>query len=173
MNRLLLSLGLTVAVASTGAAQPVPPGGGASRPTFSPYLSLANGGNPGANYFGIVRPQQQMQRQINQNAQQFQQSTGALQQELNGLAVGADPNLPSTGQVARFNSLAPYYTRHPVTGAGGTLRSGGGGGAGGFNTLSSSFAGAGGGRQFAGGAGGAGGGRGTTAPRGGAGGVRR
>lgn len=157
MTRPILSLGFVLSCASFAAAQPVPSGGPA-RPTAGSYLSiLGGGGSPGVNYLGIYRPQQQLQQGILQNQQQFQQSNGAFQQELNGLAVGADPNLPFTGQVARFNALAPYYTRNPITGAGGRVAAGfggGGGGGGGFNSLGGSLSGR---TQGLGGAGGAGG----------------
>ena len=179
MTRPLLSLGVMLGCATLAVAQPVPPGGGVARPSAGSYLSLFSGsGNPGINYLGITRPQQQLQQNLLQNQQQFQQAAGLFQQELNGLAVGADPNLPFTGRVARFNSLAPYYTRHPVTGSSGRIQSGFGGGGGvggGFNSFAGSLSGSGGaGRtQGFGGAGGFGasaGGR-AAAPR--AGGARR
>ena len=141
MIRPLTAAGLVLVFAPLAVAQPVPPGGGPQRPSYGSYLGLlSGGGSPGINYLGVVRPQQQLRQGVAQNQQQLQQSNSLFQQEFNGLAVGADPSLPFTGRVARFNSVAPYYTRNPVTGltgrvAGGFGSVGGTGGVGGFNTL--------------------------------------
>ena len=111
---------------SVATAQPVAPGGGLSRPSFSPYLNLANrGNNPSLNYLGIVRPQLQAQQQFGQLQQQYQQSNQGLQSQLNQLAQGVDASLPLTGHVATFNNTGSYFSRHPVTGGGGAGRAGG------------------------------------------------
>ena len=111
---------------SVATAQPVAPGGGLSRPSFSPYLNLANrGNNPSLNYLGIVRPQLQAQQQFGQLQQQYQQSNQGLQSQLNQLSQGVDASLPLTGHVATFNNTGSYFSRHPVTGGGGAGRAGG------------------------------------------------
>ena len=117
-------------------AQPAPSGGPVGRPAFSPYLNLLNNGSsPALNYLGYVRPQQQQLQQLNQLSQQYNQSTNALQNSVNNLAQGADPNVRFTGNVAVFNNTGPYFSRHPISGnGGGGLRSGGGGSSG-FNTM--------------------------------------
>ena len=165
MRRLVkfcLPAALVVFSAAVASAQPSPQAGPVSRPSFSPYLNLVNrGNNPALNYLGIVRPQQQQAQQLNQLSQQYNQTTNALQNSLNGLAEGIDPNVRFTGYVAVFNNTGPYFSRNPISGSGGGLRSGGGsgGGAGGFNTMN---------RGAGGGSSGIG-----SAPRGGSSPVRR
>ena len=77
MPRTLLACAALLIASTVAFAQPMPGGGvggGAQRPTFSPYLNLLNrGNNPGLIYLGIVRPQQQMQQQFNQLQQQTNQ----------------------------------------------------------------------------------------------------
>ncbi len=138
-------------------AQPQVPGGGTgSRPTFSPYLNLLGGGrSPGLNYLGIVRPQQQLNQQLNQLQQQLTVQNGTIND-------GSDPSqsafLP-TGNVAVFNSTGGYFNRIPGITSGG---SSGGGFTGGFNRPLGTFAGGG----LGGGMGNASSGR-VSAPRGG------
>jgi hypothetical protein len=124
-----LPAALVVFSAAVASAQPCPQAGPVSRPSLSPYLNLVNrGNNPALNYFGIVRPQQQAQ-QRNQLSQQYTQTTNALQNSVNSLAEGADPNVRFTRNVAVFNNTGPYFSRNPISGS-----NGGGGGSGGFNT---------------------------------------
>lgn len=89
------------------------PGLGPPRPAFSPYLNLLGSGNPAANYYGIVRPQQEFRGAI----AGLQQQTSSLEQQ------GQDPTDPSvmrgTGHVAFFNNLSHYYYNNPATGFGG------------------------------------------------------
>lgn len=47
--------------------------GPASRPTFSPYLNLLRDGNPVNNYYGLVRPQQDFQQNLDQVQRNFRQ----------------------------------------------------------------------------------------------------
>ena len=71
---------------------------------FSPYLNLARGGNSAAvNYYGIVRPQINMQAQL-QNLQQ-QQTSGAASFEPD------DPSMPGlvVGTRVRFLSTSGYF----------------------------------------------------------------
>ena len=138
-------------------AQPVPPV--AQRPRFSPYLGLMSGfGNPGLNYLGVVRPQQQFQQQANLLSQQIRQQAQTLQDLNTALVYGVDPDRPMTGHGAVFNNTGHYFNSNPALGGGtGSGRVGGAfsGGAGSFNTFA-----AGGGRgsfgnQFPAGMGGA------------------
>ncbi len=163
-RRLLPTVALLLLAAPAVVAQPVPPIGPARRPPVSPYLGLAIGGNPGINYLSLVRPQQQFQQQVNQLQQQYQQSAYGYGQQ-DGYALGADPFLPVTGVVGRFNSLGSYFSRDPSFGGGGGISRGGYGG-GGY-----SGGGFGGGSAYGGGSGGAGlsNQRSITAPTGGAG----
>jgi hypothetical protein len=92
-------------------------------PTVSPYVNLNRfAGNPGLNYFGIVRPE----LQANANLAQLQQQTAALydQQALANIP-GADPNQPATGHTSRFFNYSHYYASQgghvvapPLTGSG-------------------------------------------------------
>ena len=135
--KFFLPAALVVFSTTAALAQPSPSGGPVGRPAFSPYLNLLNNGSsPALNYLGYVRPQQQQFQQLNQLTQQYNQTTNALQNSVNNLAQGADPNVRFTGNVAVFNNTGPYFSRHPISGngGGGGLRSGGGG-AGGFNTI--------------------------------------
>jgi len=158
--RFCLPVLVTVLTAAVSSAQPQPSAGPVGRPAFSPYLNLLNNGSsPAINYLGYVRPQQQAFQQLNQLTQQYNQTNNALQNSVNDLAQGADPNVRFTGNVAVFNNTRGYFSRNPVNGGGG-LRSGGGGGSvgggmGGFNMSRGSFG------------GGSGGGGGMSAPRGG------
>src|SRR5437879_2241913 len=48
------------------------------RPAVSPYLNLQRGGiNPGVNYYGLVRPQIDTSRSLQQLQHQFSMGTGA------------------------------------------------------------------------------------------------
>ncbi len=148
MPRLLPSAAAALLIASfadspQASAQPQVPGGGAaSRPTVSPYLNLLGGyGNPGLNYLGIVRPQQQLLQQFGQ-IQQQQQQLGAQNQALNQALLNTEESLlPPTGNVSVFNSTGGYFNRIPgITGGGGVY-----GSTGGFNRpLGGGFSGAGG-----------------------------
>ena len=112
-------------------AQPQVPAG-PSRPVFSPYLNLLNGGNPALNYFGIVQPQIQMQQQLGQ----IQQQVGILGQTTNGQLIDPSGLLPATGSVATFNNTYGYFNRIYI----GSGSSGGGGSSGGsFNRLGGAF----------------------------------
>jgi len=118
-----------LAVGPVGAllAQPQVPGGGARRPSYSPYLGLLAGGrNPAYSYFGIVQPQMQNQQAFGQLQQQIQQNAQSIQSLNNNLAYGEDQNFPLTGHAATFGNLSHYYGRSP--GASGSSGGGMGGG---------------------------------------------
>jgi hypothetical protein len=117
-------------------AQPQVPVG-PSRPVFSPYLNLLNGGNPALNYFGLVVPQMQMQQQLGQLQQQQLSMSGGISQQATPTAL-----YPPTGSVPVFNTTYGYFNRVYVGGGAG----GGGGGAGGgsFNRMGGAASGIGG-----------------------------
>jgi len=83
-----------------------PPGNPLGTPVLSPYLNLARGGNAAINYYGIVRPQQELRRDY----QQLQQEILANQNALTTLDAGAVQL--TTGHAARFFNYSHYY---PVT----------------------------------------------------------
>lgn len=143
-----------VVTASVGSAQPQPTGGPAA-PQFGSYLNLINrGGSPALNYFGIVRPQQQLaqqanqiqtqQRQLSANQQQLGQELNAAEYGIYGQSVfGTNRNLRGTGYIPTFNNTGHYFSTNPALGGGGGgLRGGGGGVSGGQVGPRAPFAGA-------------------------------
>ena len=129
---LLAGLGVT---AATAQPPPAPGGGPAVQPPFSPYLNLLRqGSSPAANYFGLVRPQQQFAGSL----QGLQQTTA----QLGATAAGSD-QLPNTGVGFGFQTQRSYFqnqynfgafnnsNRFGPTGAGGANRPQVGGAAGG------------------------------------------
>ena len=80
-----------------------------SRPTYSPYLNLGQGTGGAAAYYGIVRPQ----FEINRNAAQL----GQLQQFVNQPGAPVGPALPGqetqltldTGHPATFFNTSHYF----------------------------------------------------------------
>jgi hypothetical protein len=111
------------------------------RPAVSPYLNLLRSSNPGyLNYYGLVRPEQQMRSA----AGSLQQQYGNLEQNVQNLAI-AQFNLGqaaglTTGHSFGFMTQNQYYMTHQryfMTagagggGGGGVGRMGGGGGIGG------------------------------------------
>jgi hypothetical protein len=137
MTRTAFALSAVLLTAPIAFAQPIPGVAPAQRPTFSPYLNLLNrGGNPGLNYLGIVRPQQQLQQQFNQLQQQTNQQLQALGSAYDTqLDTLSSALLPPTGNVATFGNLGNYFGRIPTGsgvgggGLGGGNRFGGTGGA--------------------------------------------
>jgi hypothetical protein len=90
---------LAVVAASLGAGevrgQPPPPG-------YSPYLNLARPGNPGTNYYGLVRPQVEFRNDL----QQLQRNTTRLQTGVSQLTGGE----LTTGHPAGFMYFGGYYS---------------------------------------------------------------
>jgi len=78
-----------------------------SRPTLSPYLDLfRRDTGPLPNYFTFVRPRQQVQTQIQQqayNMQLLQQQTNTLEDQALAPATGAN------GAQPRFQNYLHYY----------------------------------------------------------------
>ena len=118
-------------------AQPQPTGGPPA-PSFGQYLNLINrGGSPALNYYGIVRPQQQLaqqQAQLGQQQRQLGQQQAQLGQELQaneygvyGQSVfGYDRRLRQTGFIPTFANTGHYFSTNPALGGGGGVgRTGG------------------------------------------------
>ena len=124
-----------------GPQQGVYQGIGTYRPAYqpavqpvSPFLNLANGGNPAVNYYTIVQPQIDFRQQIQQLQGQV-----ALNQD----AIVAGQQLPpvTTGHAVQFLNSSPYFMRPAVAGPGpGTAGVAGGG----FGTFNAPLGGAGG-----------------------------
>lgn len=73
-----------------------------ARPAVSPYLNLARGGNPGINYYGIVRPQLQFNSSLLQLQQAQVQDAADLSQLVNqGVLI--------TGVRAQYMNFSHYY----------------------------------------------------------------
>lgn len=113
---MVVLLGLCAMPAFAQPRPPVPPAD--SRPTVSPYLNLLRGGAPAVNYFGIVRPELQMQQQFGQLQQQLGQTNRNLQGLSDTLAPAGDQPLPATGHAATFNNTLGYFNRMPGGGSG-------------------------------------------------------
>ena len=126
MRRLLLA-GLVLAGWLTGAAGSAsaqfqyfqPQTAPFSQPPVSPYLNLFRGGNPGINYYGLVRPQvqaaqtfQQLQLQQQLQAQQSAQQAAVSQQGI-ALSPATQGPLPTTGHPAYFNGTARFFGAVP------------------------------------------------------------
>ena len=85
-------------------------------PTVSPYLNLVRRGTiPAVNYYGLVRPEQEMRR----NLQSMQRQVYQNRSDLDAMAVGADPGMPVTGKAAMFLNTSGYFmTFSPAGGSG-------------------------------------------------------
>ena len=112
MNRHLLAIAAlaVLCVAGPSGAQfpTVPPVGIAGPgPTVSPYVNLITGGGiPGANYYGLVRPQIQNQFAL----QQLQTQFGMLAAQANQLGTPAiQGQMLTTGHSATFFNTMQYY----------------------------------------------------------------
>jgi hypothetical protein len=77
-----------------------------ARPVVSPYLNLALPGNPGINYFGLVRPQLQTVNALNQLQTQYT----TLDQQLLATQAGGTPGYPLlTGHRSAFLNHYGYF----------------------------------------------------------------
>lgn len=97
------------------------------RPTLTPYLNLARGGNPAINYYGLVRPQFETQAQLSQLQQQSLDQQGQLSAQ-----QGQMNQIPITGRAAGFQTHSGYFQNWNGR-AGGTAGSGVGAGFGSTN----------------------------------------
>lgn len=96
---------VVVVATLSGLAAAQPPPGPAIRPTVSPYLNLLQGNNsPAANYYGVIRPVQDLRRQSSQLSNQF----NSLQGQVNEAAAGS-ADLPATGHAAGFLNAGSYF----------------------------------------------------------------
>lgn len=109
MKRLVWAGALAVVVGlwagQAAAQQPGMPRLGATPPPgYSPYLNLVRGGNPGAGYYGLVRPQQYFQGAIRTLQAQQQLMVGP------GPAAEADgSDLAATGVPAQFMNHNVFF----------------------------------------------------------------
>ena len=73
----------------------------------SPFLNLANGGNPAVNYYTIVQPQIDFRNQL----QQLQGQVAITQDAMVG-----GPGLPpvTTGHAVQFLNSSPYFMRSAI-----------------------------------------------------------
>jgi hypothetical protein len=79
-----------------------------NQPAVSPYLNLNRGGNPAVNYYGLVRPLNEINTSIQQLQQQSLTGHGVLTPEEAAL-------VPATGHPVQFFNHSHYY---PVQGIG-------------------------------------------------------
>jgi hypothetical protein len=97
-SALLPGIALLLAAAPARAQYPGAP------PQVSPYLNLVRGGSPGINYYGLIRPQQQLQMGL-QNVQAAlineQQFAGAQE------ALATQPVI--TGNYATYQTQNRYF----------------------------------------------------------------
>jgi hypothetical protein len=99
---------LSLFAANSYAQQRMAPAGfgtGAGRPALSPYLNLANNGDPAINYYGLVRPQiayGQAISNLNTDVNSLQ-----AQQSVQTSALKDLP--PQTGHVSSFMTQGRYF----------------------------------------------------------------
>jgi hypothetical protein len=80
--------------------------GSLARPPYSPYLNQLRGGtSPAINYYGLVRPQEN----VNTNLYQLQRQTGLLGQQLLDFQAQPTDYLPITGIRPGFMTQARYF----------------------------------------------------------------
>ena len=85
------------------------------RPAVSPYVNLARGGNAAANYYGIVVPQANFQRQIQtlQQQQGFMSQLGIANADEEDFTMGARS---ITGHPTMFFNYGNYFGQSSTTG---------------------------------------------------------
>jgi hypothetical protein len=85
-------------------------------PPISPYLNLLRRGNsPGVNYYGLVRPQQQLYNSVNSLQGQVTDNRALI----SGLAASVDPTRGETGHGTSFLDLGGYFMNMNPAGQGG------------------------------------------------------
>jgi hypothetical protein len=97
----IIAISVLALFAATSHAQqrtaPTGFGQGAGRPALSPYLNLANNGDPAINYYGLVRPQIAIGRAIS-----------SLNADVNTLQSQANDST-QTGHVSSFMTQGRYF----------------------------------------------------------------
>lgn len=104
----LAALGLAACYAGPAQAQqlPRPQQNQFQRPAVSPYLNLARPGNPGVNYYGLVRPQVD----FNQQLQYLQQNQLGANNLVDELAAQDGYGYSFTGRSTAFGNLGRYFS---------------------------------------------------------------
>jgi hypothetical protein len=114
MKRLVLTTLIALAGAGTASAQFLPPArpnyGPGYRPQLSPYLNLLRGGDPAANYFLGVIPEEQRRY----NARVFSADIADLDRRLLGATAPTEEQrlftpLPGTGHPTVFGNTGTYF----------------------------------------------------------------
>jgi hypothetical protein len=107
MKRATLAVFLGLAACVTTSAQQPPANKGFGRPpsgpTVSPYLNLRRGGgsSPAINYYGLVRPQLDVNRQL----REVERDIAGQERSLRTL----EEEIPATGHSAGFGNYLHYY----------------------------------------------------------------
>jgi hypothetical protein len=116
MNRSTLRtmFGAALLLAVTGApalAQPLgaPPSQPFSGPTVSPYLGLRPGNSAAIGLYTNVRPNQEYGSYIQQFQQNFRQIDAGGLSTQQGFTQDVNRGLPSTGQVAGFQTQSQFF----------------------------------------------------------------
>lgn len=92
-----------------------------SRPTISPYLNMTRRGtNAAINYYGLVRPQIDTGRNLQQLQQQFQQLDGGALNQGTTTATPDAGSMLATGHPVAFMNYAAYFPLY-ARGAGGGM----------------------------------------------------
>jgi hypothetical protein len=113
MKRLSTVCGLALALGLSGEAtvaraQFVPQQVGPQQPALSPYLNLARPGNAGINYGGLVQPQINAAKQM-QNLQQQQLGLFAQLGAAEGDLIGGPTGVTITGHPTMFFNYSHYF----------------------------------------------------------------
>lgn len=77
------------------------------RPALNPILNMYRG-SPVVNYYGVVRPQQQTARTLQQLQQEFKELTPALPPATFGPEQAASPGV-TTGHPVQFQNTATFF----------------------------------------------------------------
>lgn len=108
-NKLLIGLAAWCwfAAAAPVTAQPPFANSGPTAPRLSPYLNLLNQNTPGvSNYFTLVKPQLDAQRQFRSQQQQISQ----LQRSRNtGISPRGSNDIRATGHDTTYMNYSHYY----------------------------------------------------------------
>jgi|SRR5438128_1478628 len=83
-----------------------------ARPTVSPYVNLGRGGNPAANYYGLIKPQMDANQQIQQlqlQQNQMQQQGLPLEDQAGLGGLGGFGGGPFTGHNSQFGNYSHYF----------------------------------------------------------------